>query len=134
MMKLTRPAELRRRSKVTSSNNAIRNPAMLTTDSERVTIDAGDLVRVWQTERSQNAKRRRRDHRAEEQRRAKPASQARINRVEVQIIVRFRISRLSVKLIDRRQQTDLWRRDLRLRQLSRIAAFNNHDSARSSCA
>src|ERR1044072_2214018 len=38
MMKLKRLAELRRRSKVKSSNNEIRKPAMLTTESERLTM------------------------------------------------------------------------------------------------
>src|SRR6185369_7133219 len=38
MMKLKRLEELRRRSNVRSSNNEIRKPAMLTTESERVTI------------------------------------------------------------------------------------------------
>jgi hypothetical protein len=38
-MKLTRPAELRRTIKLSNSSNAIRNPAILITDNERVTID-----------------------------------------------------------------------------------------------
>src|ERR1044072_6319641 len=37
-IKLTRRVELRRRNKVTSNNSAIKNPAILITDNERVTM------------------------------------------------------------------------------------------------
>src|SRR5215204_2593162 len=106
-MKLTRLEELRRRIIVTSKSSAITKPAMLTTESERVTIEpaisfAFDKPNDRNTPKAAGAT-------AAPKKSAAPSQQA-----SKTIRVKFRTVMLLIKLIDRRQQSNLWRHDLRL--------------------
>src|ERR1041384_6427184 len=114
-IKRTRPEELRRSSAVTSNSSAIRKPAMLTTESERVTIEpaisfAFGRPKDLNTPKAAGAT-------TAQKNTARPNQQAsRISREKLRIAHSFLI-----KVIHRRQQSDFWRNDLRRRQLSRIS-------------
>lgn len=110
MMKLKRPDELRRSNKVSSSNNEIRKPAMLTTQSERVTILPAISFALGRPNdrKTPNAA----GATTAPKKSAAPNQQA--NKIK-------REKFISIKFVNSRQQTDLRWRDLRSWQLSRIA-------------
>src|SRR5215212_1863639 len=113
-MKLTRPEALRRRIKVTSSSSAITNPAMLTTPSERVTIEPAISFALGKPNdrNTLNAA----GATTAPKKSAAPNQQAsKISRVKFRIV-----QPLLIKLINRREQANLWRNNFWLRQLSRI--------------
>ena len=112
--KLTRPEALRLSIAVTSNSSAIRKPAMLMTESERVTIEpaisfAFGRPKDLKTPKAAGATTAPKNN-------AAPNQQAsRISREKLRIAQSFLI-----KIIQRRQQPDLGRNDLRRRQLSRV--------------
>src|SRR6185503_5637963 len=100
---LTRPAELRRRNKVTSNSRAIKNPAILITDSERVTMlpaisFAFDRPNDRNTPKAAGAT-------------TAPKKSAAPNQ-HASKMSREKLSIFLIKIVDGGQQTDLGRRDL----------------------